>query len=172
MKFKIDDPVQAFPYSSIIIGAIGGLVYMGAEDITMKFKIDDPVQAFPVHGACGMWGVIACSIFDWGVPKGNYHAWGGFSPTDGATLGGGVLVQFVGILAIAAWTGIMLTVVFLSMKAAGLLRVAAEIEDVGLDQAEFTPAKPYTTGVYGADSMVVSPKPASMRTVNPAPEAQ
>merc|ERR1719258_791302 len=103
---------NVFPYSAIIIGAIAGLVYMGAEDVTMRFKIDDPVQAFPVHGACGMWGVIACALFDWGVPNGKYHAWGGFSPTDGATLGGGLLVQVVAILAIAAWTSITLVIVF------------------------------------------------------------
>merc|ERR1719456_278985 len=133
MKFKIDDPVQAFPYSSIIIGAIGGLVYMGAVDITTKFKIDDPVQAFPVHGACGMWGTFACALFDWGVPKGNYHAWGGFSPTDGATLGAGILVQVVGILAISAWTAICLLITFTGMKAMGLLRVSTEVEDLGLD---------------------------------------
>jgi Amt family ammonium transporter len=162
---------SVFPYSAIIIGAIGGLVYMGAEDITMKFKIDDPVQAFPVHGACGMWGVIACALFDWGVPKGNYHAWGGFSPTDGATLGGGLLVQCVGVLAIAAWTAITLVIVFLGMKKLGLLRVSNDVEDVGLDAAEFTPAKPYQAGVMGADSITVSPKPTSNK-VAPAPEGQ
>jgi Amt family ammonium transporter len=163
---------SVFPYSSIIIGAIGGLVYMGAEDITMKFKIDDPVQAFPVHGACGMWGVIACALFDWGVPKGNYHAWGGFSPTDGATLGGGLLVQVVGVLAIAAWTTITLVIVFMGMKKLGMLRVSTEVEDLGLDATEFTPAKPYQTGVYGADSVAMSPKPVSASTakVAPAPE--
>ena len=36
----------------------------------LRFKIDDPVQAFPVHGACGAWGVFACALFDWGVPRG------------------------------------------------------------------------------------------------------
>ena len=35
-----------------------------------RFHIDDPVQAFPVHGACGMWGLIATALFDWGGPQG------------------------------------------------------------------------------------------------------
>ena len=39
--------------------------------------------------------MLSCALFDWGAPKGFYHAWGGFSPTDGATLGGGLLVQLV-----------------------------------------------------------------------------
>merc|ERR1719271_4468 len=151
-------------------GILGGLVYMGAVDVTMKFKVDDPVQAFPVHGACGMWGTFACALFDWGVPKGNYHAWGGFSPTDGAQLGGGILVQVVGILAISAWTAIMLTLVFTAMKKTGFLRVSSDLEDVGLDAAEFSPAKPYTTGVYGADSIVYSPKPTNMASAKVAPQ--
>lgn len=29
-------------------------------------KIDDPVDAAPVHGFCGIWGVLACGLFDWG----------------------------------------------------------------------------------------------------------
>jgi Amt family ammonium transporter len=163
-----------FPYSAIIIGAIGGLVYLGAGELQMKLKIDDPVQAFPVHGACGAWGVLACALFDWGVPKGNYHAWGGFSPTDGATLGSGLLVQIVGIIAIAAWTSIMLFITFFAMKKAGFLRVSQDLEDVGLDAAEFSPSKPYQTGVYGADSIVTSPKPVSMNSakVAPAPTAE
>ena len=33
------------------------------------------------------------------------------SPTEGATLGGGLLVQCVAILSIAAWTGITLAIV-------------------------------------------------------------
>merc|ERR1719181_1331481 len=154
---------SVFSYSAIIIGLIGGLVYMAAEDFTMKLGIDDPVQAFPVHGACGMWGVIACALFDWGVPQGNYHAWGGMSPTDGASIGGGILVQVVGILAIGAWTGIMLFLVFFGMKKAGFLRVSSDLEDVGLDAAEFSPAKPYQAGVMGADSVAMSPKPVSMK---------
>lgn len=35
-------------------------------------KIDDPVDAAPVHGFCGIWGVLACGLFDWG--KG-FEAW-------------------------------------------------------------------------------------------------
>ena len=68
---------------------------------------------------------MACALFDWGAPKGFYHAWGGFSPTDGATIGGGILVQVVGILAIAAWTAITLTLV--PPGAACLLRSAREV---------------------------------------------
>ena len=35
----------------------------------------------------------------------SWNGWGGFSPTDGATLGSGLLANFVGIIAIFAWSG-------------------------------------------------------------------
>ena len=28
-----------------------------------SLKIDDPLDAFAVHGACGIWGVLACALF-------------------------------------------------------------------------------------------------------------
>ena len=27
-------------------------------------KIDDPVGAISVHGICGIWGTLACALFD------------------------------------------------------------------------------------------------------------
>ena len=57
-------------WSAIVIGFVGGIVYMNANNIMVYFHIDDPVQAFPVHGACGMWGLIGTALFDWGGPQG------------------------------------------------------------------------------------------------------
>ena len=57
-------------WSAIVIGFIGGIVYMNANNVLLYFHIDDPVQAFPVHGACGMWGLIGTALFDWGGPNG------------------------------------------------------------------------------------------------------
>merc|ERR1719217_1509840 len=52
------------PRGTIVVGFLGGLIYCGASELLQKLKIDDPVEAFPVHGACGIWGVIAVPIFD------------------------------------------------------------------------------------------------------------
>ena len=62
----------------MIIGIIGGFVYIGASALMPKIKVDDPVEAFPVHGACGIWGVLAAAIFDWGnFMDGRVHGWHG-----------------------------------------------------------------------------------------------
>jgi Amt family ammonium transporter len=112
---------------------------MLASDLVPKLHIDDPVEAFAVHGACGIWGVLAAALFDWGVPRNNWHGWGGFSPTEGATLGSGLAANVTGVVAIMAWSGILLALVFLGLKATGFLRISQEAEEEGLDLHEFSP---------------------------------
>ena len=60
---------------------------------------------------CGIWGTLAAALFDWGVPQQKWHGWGGFSPTDGATLGSGLAANVAGIFAIMAWSGTLLGLV-------------------------------------------------------------
>src|SRR5436190_840110 len=63
--------------SSVIIGLIAGvLVCLSVEFIDRVMKIDDPVGAISVHGANGLWGVIAVGLFADG--KSNYGgSWNG-----------------------------------------------------------------------------------------------
>jgi len=95
-------------------------------------------------------------LFDWGGPQGMYHGWGGYSPTDGATIGGALGAQIVGLLAITAWSGIVLGLFFTAMKHLGFLRVSEETEDLGMDAKEFSPARPYSNPHEDA---YMSPKP-------------
>jgi Amt family ammonium transporter len=155
-------------WSAIVVGFIGGIVYMNANNLLLRFHIDDPVQAFPVHGACGMWGLIGTALFDWGGPNGKYHGWGGYSPTDGATIGGALAAQVVGLLAIAGWSGIILGCFFQGMKKIGFLRVSEECEDLGLDAKEFSPARPYSNP---HEDPYMSPKPSAAGGGNKADDA-
>ena len=52
------------PWSSFLIGLLAGLIYTFACKLVVKIGVDDPVEASMVHGACGIWGVIAVGIFD------------------------------------------------------------------------------------------------------------
>jgi len=44
-----------------------------------------------------------------------------------------------GVAAIMAWSGLLLTLVFLGLKATGFLRISQEAEEEGLDLHEFSP---------------------------------
>merc|ERR1739845_102888 len=56
------------PWESAIIGFIGGFVYVTSSFLVKRAKIDDVVDAFSVHGACGLWGIVALGFF------GNHNA--------------------------------------------------------------------------------------------------
>lgn len=107
------------PLSSVIIGAISGVLVVTSVLALEKMKIDDPVGAVSAHGVCGAWGTLAAGIFDQA----------GFSLSV-------VGVQIIGIVSCFIWafgTGLAL------FKAIDLfvgMRVSSEEEQVGLDFSE------------------------------------
>ncbi len=106
---------------AIIIGAIaGGLVVFGII-LLDKLQIDDPVGAWPVHGLCGFWGCLALGILP------NTHL------ADGTT---SFMVQLTSTLAICGWAFGTMLVLFVALKACGILRVTAAEEQAGLDISE------------------------------------
>ena len=48
---------------SVIIGGIGGVVYLAVSNLLIRLQIDDAVDAVPVHLAAGVWGTIAVALF-------------------------------------------------------------------------------------------------------------
>lgn len=113
------------PAGAAIIGLVAGIaVVYAVEFIEKKLKIDDPVGAASVHGVCGALGTILTGVFaiDGGLLYG-----GGFK-----FLG----TQILGVLVVAAWVAVTMTVVFLVIKHTVGLRVSAEEEIEGLDKKE------------------------------------
>ena len=51
-------------WAAFVIGLVGGVTYYFAAKLLEKLHIDDPIGAFPVHGACGVWGVVATGLLD------------------------------------------------------------------------------------------------------------
>ena len=100
--------------SSIIIGAVAGVIVVFAITFLDKSKIDDPVGAISVHGVCGIWGTLACAIF---------------ADFD-------FMVQLQGALLVSAFAFIFAYVVFSILKAVMGVRVSEEEEDRGLDITE------------------------------------
>ena len=117
------------PVSSVIIGAVGGLLMsLAISFIDQKLKVDDPVGAVSVHGVCGLWGTLSVGLFaSEGLDMTGLFFGGGFK-----LLG----VQLLGIVAIVAWAAILGGALFAILKGVGLLRASEEEELKGLDITE------------------------------------
>jgi Amt family ammonium transporter len=124
---------------SCAIGFIGAFVYVGTSAMMKMMKIDDVVDAVAVHGFCGIWGVIATGFFSTPVyysmayySTRNHKCAGLFYGGSGAAL----KANLVGLGVIISWVGTTSAILFGSLKAAGLLRVSAEVEDMGMDASK------------------------------------
>eukprot|EP00928_Gymnodinium_smaydae_P063516 TRINITY_DN4706_c0_g3_i1.p1 TRINITY_DN4706_c0_g3~~TRINITY_DN4706_c0_g3_i1.p1 ORF type:complete len:451 (-),score=96.05 TRINITY_DN4706_c0_g3_i1:530-1882(-) len=124
------------PWEAAIIGLVGGLVYQGASMLLRKLKVDDVVDAFPVHGACGLWGILALGLF--GNPA---SGMGG----NGLFYGGNQIgTQLVAGILIICWTAGLSVAIFLPLRMAGCLRLSDGFQDAGADMCEHSPKKAYS----------------------------
>ena len=103
---------------AIVIGLIAGVIVVISVISFDKAGIDDPVGAISVHGVCGVWGILACALFD--------------TTEGGFTIGG----QLVGVLAVGGAAFVFSLVTFGIIKAVMGVRVSEEEEEQGLDIAE------------------------------------
>lgn len=117
------------PLGSAIMGIVFGIVIVLAVEFFDKVaKIDDPVGAISVHCVCGALGTILTGLFATGstTEKGLFYG-GGFH-----FLG----VQTLGVVTVAAYVSVIITVVFLIIKHTIGLRASASDEIEGLDISE------------------------------------
>jgi len=119
--------------SSIAIGLIGGLLYVGSSTLLLRLKIDDPLDACPIHGVCGFWGVIAVGIFatEEILEEAAYSA-----TIRELTVGRRFLNQLVEAVAVMLWSCGTSVVLFVAIDKTMGLRISEEEEIKGLDKAE------------------------------------
>jgi ammonium transporter, Amt family len=127
------------PVSSVIIGLIAGvLVCLSVEFVERKLKVDDPVGAISVHGANGLWGVIATGLFADG--RSNYGgSWNGVSGSvTGLFYGdpGQLVAQLMGVAVLLGFVFTSVFVINLLIDAVVGQRVSAKAELEGLDLPE------------------------------------
>ena len=117
------------PVGAAIIGIICGiLVVLAVEFFDKVAKVDDPVGAISVHCVCGAVGTILTGLFATGV-----------TTEAGLFYGGGLHllgVQTLGVLSVAAYVAVVITIVFMAIKYTIGLRADAEDEIAGLDVSE------------------------------------
>ena len=112
-----------------VIGVVCGILIVLAIEFFDKIaKIDDPVGAVSVHCVCGAAGTVLTGLFATGETTEAGLFYGG-----GAHFLG---IQVLGVLAVAAYVAVVITIAFLAIKHTIGLRVKPEEELAGLDVSE------------------------------------
>jgi len=169
------------PWAAVVIGAVGGAVIVFGVELLDRLKIDDPVGAVPVHLFNGIWGTLAVGLF---TTQGYMaDAYGVETASYGLLMGGGanmLLIQMVGIAAVAVWSVGASVVLFGLIKLTVGLRVTEAEELSGLDVGEhgmeaypeFTGGRDPFSGYAGSPVPGGVTVPGGQPVVNPAPRPQ
>ncbi|MDQ1375338.1 MAG: ammonium transporter, Amt family [Actinomycetota bacterium] len=122
------------PWAAAVIGLIAGLLVVAAVLwVERRPKVDDPVGAVAVHGANGLWGLLAVGLF----ADGSYG--GGLNGVDGAVKGlfygdaGQLAAQLTDIVVLVAFCSLMTIVFFTILKNTVGMRTTEDEEIAGLD---------------------------------------
>ncbi|MEG8945677.1 ammonium transporter [Rosettibacter firmus] len=119
-------------WSSLIIGAIAGILVVYAVIFFDKIKIDDPVGALAVHLVNGIFGTLAVGLFaeDKYMPG---------TTGNGLFFGGGFKLffnQLIGVVAVGIFTFVISYIIWIILKKLIGLRVSPTEEIEGLDIGE------------------------------------
>ena len=125
------------PWAAAVIGIVAGvLVVVAVVFVEHKAKVDDPVGAVAVHGANGLWGLLALGLF----ADGRYGF--GFNGVDGGVTGlfygetGQLWAQLASMVVVVLWCSIACFIFFNVLKKFGILRSTEAAEISGLDMPE------------------------------------
>lgn len=124
-------PASGFigPIGGVILGLAGGIVcYLGVDLVKRGLKIDDSLDVLAVHGFGGATGTILAAFLALPVFAGI-----GVSVESGL-VSEQLLVQIIGVLAVAAWSAVASVVLIKLTQALVGLRVTEDEELEGLDK--------------------------------------
>ncbi len=137
------------PIGAAVIGIVCGiLIIFSVEFFDKIVKIDDPVGAISVHCVCGAVGTIFTGLFATGV-----------TTEKGLFYGGGLHflgVQTLGVIAVAAYVALVMSLVFIGIKKTIGLRADRDDEIAGLDVSEFGLVTAYSGFAMLADTNISS----------------
>jgi ammonium transporter, Amt family len=122
-------PASGFvgPIGALIIGAAAGVAcFFATSYMKRALNVDDSLDVFPVHGIGGLLGTLLTGIFV-------SSAFNGIGYPDKVTMGDQVLTQIIGIVATAAWSGVLTWVILKLVDAIAGMRVTGDEETEGLD---------------------------------------
>ena len=125
------------PWAAAVIGIVAGGIVVGVVVLVERVaKVDDPVGAVAVHGANGLWGVLAVGLF----ADGKYGD--GLNGVTGGVKGlfygdaGQFAAQVTDAIVLVVFCSIMTIVFFTILKKTIGMRSDEEAEIAGLDMPE------------------------------------
>lgn len=129
--------------------------------VAWVWRVDDVIDAFAVHGACGLWSLLACGLMANGVAleiatppstaatelgptSGLANAAArerapGLVAVHGVFAGGGAALlgaEMLAAVAICTWAVALSTIVFGALHRKGCLRITDDFELIGIDLGE------------------------------------
>jgi Amt family ammonium transporter len=118
------------PSAAVLIGFGVGVVCYGASLLRLRSRVDDALDVFAVHGVGGAFGAVMTGVF----ASVAVNAAG----RDGLLAGapGQVLIQLVGVGAVAIYSAAMTAGILLAVNAVVRIRVPRDAEETGLDLAQ------------------------------------
>jgi Amt family ammonium transporter len=122
-------PASGFvgPLGALAIGGAAGVVcFFATSYLKRRLGVDDSLDVFPVHGVGGILGTLLTGVFVAAALGGNGYP-------DKVTMGGQLVVQFYGVLAVGAWSGILTWVLLKVTDMVAGMRVDGDEETEGLD---------------------------------------
>jgi Amt family ammonium transporter len=122
-------PASGFvgPIGALVIGASAGVIcFLATSYMKRRLNIDDSLDVFPVHGVGGTLGTLLTGVFV-------SAAFGGIGYPEKVTMGEQVTTQLIGVVAVAAWSGIATWILLKLTDVVAGLRVAGDAETEGLD---------------------------------------
>lgn len=144
--------------SSLIIGAIAGVIVVFAVILFDRAKVDDPVGATSVHLVCGIFGTICVGLF---AQKGVTS----LAEVNGLFFGGGFKqlgVELTGIFAVGIFVFASSAIIWFLLKKTMGIRVTLEEEIEGLDIGEhgnsaYPDFMPAFSGIEAKSQTVATP---------------
>ncbi|MCL4188306.1 MAG: ammonium transporter [Rhodobacteraceae bacterium] len=116
----------AGPAGAIVLGAVSsGVCYLFVTSVKHALGYDDSLDVFGIHGIGGIVGALGTAIVD-------RAALGGTGVSE-ASMGGQLVIQFLGVAVTVLWCAIGSLLLYLAVDAVVGLRVREESEREGLD---------------------------------------
>ncbi len=154
-------PACAFlvPWAAILLGLVAGAICAYGVRLKSLLGFDDSLDVVGVHLIGGIVGTLYVGLFSTArtVPSGGFGV-------DGLFYGGGTGLlgkQFVGALAVGAYSFILAYVIGMAIEKTIGFRISEEDEETGIDLAEHAETA-YEFAGFGARSF--TPSPAAVKT--------